>query len=105
MNELGKKWAWVQIFENRGAIMGCSNAHPHCQIWSSSFLPFEAKKKDDHLRDYYNRNKAPLLIDYVNKELVKMVDRDKAEEYWLRNSVDVITAYLSLTGTHRDREL
>ncbi len=37
------RYAWVQIFENRGAVMGCSNPHPHCQIWASSFLPNEAK--------------------------------------------------------------
>lgn len=71
MYELSKKWAWVQVFENRGAIMGCSNPHPHCQIWSSSFLPFEALRKDKFLCDYYRRHNKPLLIDYVQKELVK----------------------------------
>ncbi|XP_012280702.1 probable galactose-1-phosphate uridylyltransferase [Orussus abietinus] len=71
MLELGQKWIWVQIFENRGAIMGCSNAHPHCQIWASSFLPFEAKRKDKLLCDYYSRNKKPLLIDYMQKEIIK----------------------------------
>ncbi|XP_017875780.1 probable galactose-1-phosphate uridylyltransferase isoform X2 [Ceratina calcarata] len=71
MLELGEKWTWVQIFENRGTIMGCSNAHPHCQIWASSFLPNEAKIKDGFLSDYYNRNKKPLLIDYVHKELFR----------------------------------
>lgn len=69
--ELGKKWTWVQIFENRGALMGCSNAHPHCQIWSSSFLPNEIRIKDGYLRDYYMRNKKPLLIDYMQKEIIK----------------------------------
>ncbi|XP_032681887.1 probable galactose-1-phosphate uridylyltransferase isoform X2 [Odontomachus brunneus] len=71
MLELGEKWLWVQIFENRGALMGCSNAHPHCQIWASSFLPNEARIKDEYLGDYYNRNKKPLLIDYVQKEVLK----------------------------------
>jgi len=71
MLELGKKWTWVQIFENRGALMGCSNAHPHCQIWASSFLPNEAKIKDGYLSDYYKRNKKPLLIDYMQKEIIK----------------------------------
>lgn len=73
MIELGKKWTWVQIFENRGALMGCSNAHPHCQIWASSFLPFEAKRKEQHLKEYFSRHKRPLLIDYVEKELAKKV--------------------------------
>ena len=31
----------MQIFENRGAMMGASNPHPHCQIWSTSFVPNE----------------------------------------------------------------
>ncbi|KAL0134615.1 hypothetical protein PUN28_001426 [Cardiocondyla obscurior] len=71
MLELGEKWTWVQIFENRGALMGCSNAHPHCQIWSSSFLPNEIRIKDEYLNDYYKRHKKPLLIDYMQKEVIK----------------------------------
>ncbi|OXU31376.1 hypothetical protein TSAR_014949 [Trichomalopsis sarcophagae] len=71
MIELGKKWTWVQIFENRGALMGCSNAHPHCQIWASSFLPNEARIKDQQLRDYFSRHKVPLLFKYVKKEIAK----------------------------------
>ncbi|KAL6430217.1 hypothetical protein ACFW04_007747 [Cataglyphis niger] len=71
MLELGEKWTWVQVFENRGALMGCSNAHPHCQIWASSFLPNEARIKDKYLSDYYERNKKPLLIDYMQKEVLK----------------------------------
>ena len=43
---------WVQIFENKGAAMGCSNPHPHCQIWASSFLPNEAAVKERNLREY-----------------------------------------------------
>ncbi|EFN76822.1 Probable galactose-1-phosphate uridylyltransferase [Harpegnathos saltator] len=71
MLELGEKWFWVQIFENRGALMGCSNAHPHCQIWASSFLPNEARIKDRYFSDYYKRNKKPLLVDYMQKEILK----------------------------------
>jgi len=70
---LSEKWTWVQIFENKGALMGCSNAHPHCQIWASSFLPNEARIKDEYLEDYYKRNKKPLLIDYMQKEILKKV--------------------------------
>lgn len=55
--------------------MGCSNAHPHCQIWASSFLPNEARIKDKYLADYYNRNKKPLLIDYMEKEILKKVNK------------------------------
>lgn len=73
--DLSKQWTWVQIFENRGALMGCSNAHPHCQIWASSFLPNEARIKDKYLAEYYNRNKKPLLIDYMEKEILKRVNK------------------------------
>ena len=73
MLELGKKWTWVQIFENRGALMGCSNAHPHCQIWASSYLPNEPRIKNEHLKKYYENHKSPMLIDYMKKELTKKV--------------------------------
>ena len=50
MTILGAKYKWVQIFENKGAVMGCSNPHPHCQIWASSFMPNEASVKDINLK-------------------------------------------------------
>ncbi|XP_066583421.1 probable galactose-1-phosphate uridylyltransferase isoform X2 [Prorops nasuta] len=71
MIELGEKWTWIQIFENRGTLMGCSNTHPHCQIWASSFLPNEASSKDKALSEYYNRHRKPLLIDYMQQELMR----------------------------------
>lgn len=73
MTELGKKWTWVQIFENRGALMGCSNAHPHCQIWASSYMPNEPRVKNQNLLEYFNKNKAPLLYRYMKKEIAKKV--------------------------------
>ena len=39
VNELGAKYRWVQIFENKGEVMGCSNPHPHGQIWAAIFCP------------------------------------------------------------------
>lgn len=69
MNELGKVYTWVQIFENKGSIMGCSNPHPHCQIWASDFLPNEATTKNIQLKKYYDKYNKPLLMDYVEKEL------------------------------------
>lgn len=64
-------YTWVQIFENKGAAMGCSNPHPHCQIWSCSFLPNEPATKEHHLREYYAKFGRPLLDDYVERELVR----------------------------------
>ena len=68
---LGAKYNWVQLFEHKGAIMGCSNPHPHCQGWSSSFLPNEARIKDQMQQKYKEVHKRPLLMDYLEKELNK----------------------------------
>ncbi|CAH8296300.1 UDPglucose--hexose-1-phosphate uridylyltransferase [Mariniflexile fucanivorans] len=62
---------YVQIFENKGAVMGCSNPHPHGQIWSQTSLPNEVDKKDKHQLAYYNKNKSSLLGDYIKQELSK----------------------------------
>jgi len=60
---------YVQIFENKGAVMGCSNPHPHGQIWSQSSLPNEVFKKDVNQKTYFNKNKSTILEDYVQQEL------------------------------------
>mgnify|MGYP000026473175 FL=1 len=60
---------YVQIFENKGAIMGCSNPHPHGQIWSQSSLPNEVVKKDKQQLEYFKLNKKSLLEDYLKQEL------------------------------------
>tara|TARA_R110002049_G_scaffold211641_2_gene382606 strand:- start:995 stop:2014 length:1020 start_codon:yes stop_codon:yes gene_type:complete len=62
---------YVQIFENKGAVMGCSNPHPHGQIWSQSTLPNEVVKKDTQQLAYYNKTKSSLLGDYLKQELEK----------------------------------
>ena len=60
---------YVQIFENKGAVMGCSNPHPHGQIWSQSTLPNEVEKKDNQQFKYYNTKNSNLLEDYLKQEL------------------------------------
>ncbi len=69
--ELGSKdnINYVQIFENKGAIMGCSNPHPHGQIWSQSSIPAEILKKSMKFKEYYSKNKKSLLGDYLDQEL------------------------------------
>ncbi|KAL4232941.1 hypothetical protein ACF0H5_007629 [Mactra antiquata] len=81
--DLGKKYSWVQLFENRGAIMGCSNPHPHCQIWASSFLPNEPTVKHRTQREYYIKHKSPMLVDYVKKELNKKERLVLENEDWV----------------------
>ena len=60
---------YVQIFENKGAIMGCSNPHPHGQIWSQSSIPTEISKKSERFKTYWQRNSSSLLSDYLSQEL------------------------------------
>ncbi len=66
--DLGQQYRWVQLFENRGAIMGASNPHPHGQVWAGSALPNEAAKEDRAQRDYWAAHGAPLLVDYAKLE-------------------------------------
>jgi UDPglucose--hexose-1-phosphate uridylyltransferase len=58
----------VQIFENRGAMMGSSNPHPHCQIWATSSIPNEPAKEREGFLAYQRRKAACLLCDYSAQE-------------------------------------
>ncbi|PRP77936.1 galactose-1-phosphate uridylyltransferase [Planoprotostelium fungivorum] len=64
---------YVLIFENRGEMMGCSNPHPHCQIWSSSYVPQDPKTELTSFSEYETKNHSCLLCDYVKMELEKKV--------------------------------
>lgn len=69
--ELGAKpfIKYVQIFENRGAMMGASNPHPHGQIWASEHLPQEVSLENDTQRDHFMMHGRSLLADYLKVEL------------------------------------
>lgn len=62
---------YIQIFENKGAIMGCSNPHPHGQIWAESNLPMEIIKEDQRQRAHFEEKGRTLLSDYLDLELEK----------------------------------
>jgi len=64
-DDLGRRdfIGYVQVFENRGAMMGASNPHPHGQIWATERLPREALKEDSAQRDYYAEHGRTLLAD------------------------------------------
>jgi UDPglucose--hexose-1-phosphate uridylyltransferase len=59
---------YVQIFENRGAMMGASNPHPHCQIWSSRALPNEVAKEQTAQAEWRERHGTCLLCEYARLE-------------------------------------
>ncbi|HTF80800.1 MAG TPA: UDP-glucose--hexose-1-phosphate uridylyltransferase, partial [Cytophagales bacterium] len=64
---------YVQIFENKGSVMGCSNPHPHGQIWASTFMPDEPFKKHKTQNAYFDKHKRTLLQDYLEVELREQV--------------------------------
>ncbi len=66
--ELGARYRWVQVFENRGETMGASNPHPHGQIWAGTALPREAAREDDGQRRRFALTGRPLLLDYADQE-------------------------------------
>lgn len=68
-NSLSDRYDWVQIFENKGAIMGCSNPHPHCQIWSSNFLPNNVKTKHRTQAEFFAKHNKVMLVEYLRLEL------------------------------------
>jgi UDPglucose--hexose-1-phosphate uridylyltransferase len=67
--DLGSRNRWVQVFENKGAAMGCSNPHPHGQIWAGDFIPEEPAKEDLSQKEYFCEHGRPLLLDYAAEEL------------------------------------
>jgi UDPglucose--hexose-1-phosphate uridylyltransferase len=58
----------VQVFENKGELMGCSNPHPHSQIWATRHLPNEVRKELEHQCEYRKRYGSSLLLDYLGEE-------------------------------------
>ena len=66
--ELGQAHAWVQVFENKGATMGCSQPHPHGQVWAPGHVPNEPAMEDQQQRAYYATHGRPLLLDLAERE-------------------------------------
>ena len=81
--ELAEKYRWVQIFENKGEQMGCSNPHPHGQIWAGDFLPNELFREEQQQREYFESHGSPLLSEYLDHELRKKQRLVEMNEHWL----------------------
>lgn len=81
--ELGQSYRWVQVFENKGAAMGCSNPHPHGQVWACDFLPNEAASEDAHQRAWFAQHGRPLLLAYAEREAAAAERVVLATGHWL----------------------
>jgi UDPglucose--hexose-1-phosphate uridylyltransferase len=69
--ELGRRdfINYVQVFENKGAMMGCSNPHPHSQVWATRHLPNEPAKELAAQHQYWRQHQRCLLCDYLAEEI------------------------------------
>lgn len=75
--------AYVQLFENKGAVMGCSNPHPHGQVWASYRVPQEPAKEEIYQLEYFNAQQSPLLVDYLKAELAAQERIVVENEQWV----------------------
>jgi UDPglucose--hexose-1-phosphate uridylyltransferase len=81
--ELGARYQWVQVFENKGEAMGCSNPHPHGQIWASDFLPNLPMQEDRAQFRYGQEHGSVLLVDYARQEWERGERVVEANADWL----------------------
>jgi len=82
VRELGQRYPWVQVFENRGEIMGCSNAHAHGQIWAGSSVPNEPAREDERQRRYLEEHRSVMLLDYLDLERRQKIRLVAENESW-----------------------
>lgn len=81
--DLGKQYQWIQIFENKGAMMGCSNPHPHGQIWAQNQLPTLAARKQQRFAAYMRAHGTNMLADYAAREQINAERVVCQNEHWL----------------------
>ena len=68
VEELSQRWDWVAVFENKGVVMGCSQPHPHGQIWAGDFIPNEVATEDACQAQWLRDTGRVLLLDYAAAE-------------------------------------
>jgi UDPglucose--hexose-1-phosphate uridylyltransferase len=81
--ELGAQFRWVQVFENKGATMGCSNPHPHGQIWAGDWLPKLPEQEELNQKNHLHTHDRPLLLDYLAVELKEKTRVVDENEHWV----------------------
>jgi UDPglucose--hexose-1-phosphate uridylyltransferase len=84
VGELGARRdiGYVQVFENKGAMMGCSNPHPHGQIWGSAHVPLIPSRKQASQRAHFEKTGHDLLGDYLDQELGDGTRLVEGNDHW-----------------------
>ena len=80
---LGQSYASVQVFENKGAMMGCSNPHPHGQIWASDHVPDEVRIEDRMQAQHLAMGGANLLAELTEAEVAAGERVVVKTDHWL----------------------
>jgi UDPglucose--hexose-1-phosphate uridylyltransferase len=81
--QLGRRYTYVQVFENKGAMMGCSSPHPHGQVWASDFVPTQVEIEDARQAEWLGARGSKLLAEVIDREegeKVRIVDQN---DHWL----------------------
>jgi UDPglucose--hexose-1-phosphate uridylyltransferase len=81
--DLGRTYPWVQVFENKGAAMGCSNPHPHGQIWASDYIPTLPATEGRTQAAWLSEHRSPLLLDLATKEAADGSRVVVQTDYWI----------------------
>ena len=68
VSDLGRTYAHVQLFENKGAMMGCSNPHPHGQVWATSYVPSEIATEDANQKAWFEAHGQSMLLELAARE-------------------------------------
>jgi UDPglucose--hexose-1-phosphate uridylyltransferase len=115
--ELGARNQWVQVFENKGAMMGCSNPHPHGQIWATDYVPQTPLVETRTQAAWLDRHGAPLLLQMAAREadgprvVVETADWIVIVPYWAKWPFETLLLprfpikRLSELAPERDRDL
>jgi UDPglucose--hexose-1-phosphate uridylyltransferase len=81
--DLSRSYAYVQVFENKGAMMGCSSPHPHGQIWASDFVPTQVANEDARQAEWLASRGSKLLAEVIEREEREGVRIVEQNEHWL----------------------
>lgn len=68
VSDLGRTYANVQLFENKGTMMGCSNPHPHGQIWATDYVPSEISIEDMNQKAWFETHGQSMLLELATRE-------------------------------------
>ncbi len=81
--ELSQRFSCVHLFENKGEIMGCSQPHPHGQVWAHHHISTEIEREDQNLKAYFDKHQSPMLVDYAESEIALGERVVLANDDWL----------------------